>query len=346
MKYVVRSLDGREYGPFTSDQLRDLRAGQRLGPGDFIRRENGRTWSPFEKIPGLGDLGDAADLTRNDAPLAGPSALPDQDVFPATPDLDDVATPPADLQRDPLRTNAVDPMDAMDAMNAVDAVDEMEDSPVAITISSTSQIELDIARASASADMLVQHGVLVNRLPGETDVFTLKQSFLDVARHSMLAALLGRRGVLVCTSRRIAVVLPSVSSRTIRIAYPGQSRSIGLERRTSLVRLIFGVMLFLNAIVTFLGSSLLGGLAAVVDGAAGVGIAEASGALGWGIAALFAAGGAFLLITSTAKALVIDAGDPVVFPCSRATAWHLGRIDDAHHMSLEATAGQSTIIAE
>jgi hypothetical protein len=225
-------------------------------------------------------------------------------------------------------------------------VDEMEDSPVAITISSTSQIELDIARASASADMLVQHGVLVNRLPGETDVFTLKQSFLDVARHSMLAALLGRRGVLVCTSRRIAVVLPSVSSRTIRIAYPGQSRSIGLERRTSLVRLIFGVMLFLNAIVTFLGSSLLGGLAAVVDGAAGVGIAEASGALGWGIAALFAAGGAFLLITSTAKALVIDAGDPVVFPCSRATAWHLGRIDDAHHMSLEATAGQSTIIAE
>jgi hypothetical protein len=102
----------------------------------------------------------------------------------------------------------------------------------------------------------------------------------------------------------------------------------------------------LNAIVTFLGSSLLGGLAAVVDGAAGVGIAEASGALGWGIAALFAAGGAFLLITSTAKALVIDAGDPVVFPCSRATAWHLGRIDDAHHMSLEATAGQSTIIAE
>jgi hypothetical protein len=340
MKYVVRSLDGREYGPFTSDQLRDLRAGQRLGPGDFIRRENGRTWSPFEKIPGLGDLGDAADLTRNDAPLAGPSALPDQDVFPATPDLDDVATPPADLQRDPLRTNAVDAADEMDEM------DEMDDSPVAITISSTSQIELDIARASASADMLVQHGVLVNRLPGETDVFTLKQSFLDVARHSMLAALLGRRGVLVCTSRRIAVVLPSVSSRTIRIAYPGQSRSIGLERRTSLVRLIFGVMLFLNAIVTFLGSSLLGGLAAVVDGAAGVGIAEASGALGWGIAALFAAGGAFLLITSTAKALVIDAGDPVVFPCSRATAWHLGRIDDAHHMSLEATAGQSTIIAE
>lgn len=337
MKYVVRSLDGREYGPFTSDQLQDLRAGQRLGPGDFIRRENGRTWSPFEKIAGLGDLSEAADLPRNDAPLAGPSALPDQDVFPATPDLEDVATLPADLQRDPLRTDAVDPMDERDVM---------DDSPVTITRSSTSEIELDIARASASADMLVQHGVLVNRLPGETDVFTLKQSFLDVARNSVLAALLGRRGVLVCTSRRIAVVLPSVSSRTIRIAYPGQSRSIGLERRTSLVRLIFGVMLFLNAIVTFLGSSLLGGLAAVVDGAAGVGIAEASGALGWGIAALFAAGGGFLLLTSTAKALVIDAGDPVVFPCSRATAWHLGRIDDAHHMSLEATAGQSTIIAE
>lgn len=332
MKYIVRSLDGREYGPFTSDQLRTLRAEERLGPGDFVRRETGKTWSPFEKIPGLGNAGDAAAEFRPDAPEAGPAGPPNRGQEPKTPAesdlIDDPFHSPADLQIDETGTETP------------------KEAPVPLKRPSTSPIELDIARASASADTLVQHGILVNRLPGETDVFTLQQSFLDVARHSIFAAVLGRRGALVCTSRRIAVVLPSVSSRTIRIAYPGQSRSIGLERRTSLVRLIFGVMLCLNAFVTFLGSSLLGGLAALVDGAAGVGIAEASGALGWGIAALFAAGGIFLLVTSTAKALVIDAGDPVVFPCSRATAWHLGRIDDAHHMSLEATAGQSTMIAE
>ena len=76
MKYIVRSLDGREYGPFTSAQLRELKDSERLGPGDFIRRETGKTWSPFEKIPGLGDVdGDEAQI-RDDAPDAGPSSIP------------------------------------------------------------------------------------------------------------------------------------------------------------------------------------------------------------------------------------------------------------------------------
>ena len=321
MKYVVRSLDGREYGPFTSDQLRELKEGQRLGPGDFVRRETGKTWSPFEKIPGLGDAGDAVAPIRNDAPEAGPSVIPqEQEDLLAEPDIDGPVDPPADL-----RINQ-------------QGADSSPDPPIALTRSLTSQFELDIARASASADFLVKHGVLVNRLPDESDLFTLHQSFLDVAKHSLLAALLGRRGVLICTSRRVAVVLPSVSSKTIRIAYPGQSRSIGLERRTSLIRLIFGLMLFLNAVVSFLGSSLLGSFATALDGATGLGVAETTGLLGLSVAILFAAGGAFLLLTSTAKALVIDAGDPVVFPCNRATAWHLGRIDDAHHASLDATA--------
>ena len=328
MKYIVRSLDGREYGPFTSEQLRTLRAEERLGPGDFVRRETGKTWSPFEKIPGLGSAGDAAAEFRADAPEAGPAGPPNRGQKlenPAESNIDDPFDSPADLPIDEVETET------------------SEEAPVPLKSPSTSPIELDIARVSASADTLVQHGILVSRLPDETDIFTLHQSFLDVARHSILAAFLGRRGVLVCTSRRVAVVLPSVSTKTIRIAYPGQSRSIGLERRTSLVRLIFGLMLILNAFVSFLGSSLIGGLAAAVDAAGGLGIAEATGALGLSIAALFAIAGAFLLITSTAKALVIDAGDPVVFPCGRATAWHLGRIDEAHHASVEATAGQSSI---
>ncbi|MEE2894982.1 MAG: DUF4339 domain-containing protein, partial [Planctomycetota bacterium] len=55
MKYIVRSVDGDEYGPFTSEELRDLVREDRLGPGDYVRRESGQTWSPFEKIAGLGD---------------------------------------------------------------------------------------------------------------------------------------------------------------------------------------------------------------------------------------------------------------------------------------------------
>lgn len=320
MKYIVRSLDGREYGPFTSAQLRELKDSERLGPGDFIRRETGKTWSPFEKIPGLGDVdGDEAQI-RDDAPDAGPSSIP---VAVAEEPTDDPTITPMDVPSDDQD------LDEPDSHHSVTA-----------TGLSTSQIELDIARASASADLLVQHGVLVNRLPGETDVFALQQSFLDVARSSLLSAFLGRRGVLVCTSRRVAVVLPSLSSKTIRIAYPGMSRSIGIERRTSLIRLIFGLMLFLNAVISFLGSSLLGGITSAIDAASGLGVTQTTGALGLGIAGLFAAGGAFLIITSNAKALVIEAGEPIIFPCSRATAWHLGRLDDAHHLSADAMQGR------
>ncbi len=313
MKYIVRSLDGREYGPFTNDQLQELKDAQRLGPGDFIRRETGKTWSPFEKIPGLGDVEGGDATIRDDPPDAGPSGRP----------------VPGESPDEPVSTTMYHLTDHQET-------DVPETPPVSATGPLTSQIELDIARASVSADLLVQHGVLVNRLPGETDVFELQQSFLDVAKQSLFAALLGRRGVLVCTSRRVAIVLPSVSSKTIRIAYPGMSRSIGIERRTSLIRLIFGLMLFLNAVISFLGSSLLGGITSALDQAAGLGITQTTDILGLGIAGLFAAAGAFLIITSNVKALVIEAGEPIIFPCSRASAWHLGRLDDAHHMSVDA----------
>ena len=43
MKYIVRSVDGDEYGPFSREELQNLVSEERLGPGDFIRREAGRT---------------------------------------------------------------------------------------------------------------------------------------------------------------------------------------------------------------------------------------------------------------------------------------------------------------
>ena len=60
MRYIVRSVDGDEYGPFSRRELLDLVRDRRLGPGDFVRRETGRTWSPFERIAGLADTEPAA----------------------------------------------------------------------------------------------------------------------------------------------------------------------------------------------------------------------------------------------------------------------------------------------
>ena len=61
---MVRNQEGSEFGPFTSDQLHELVRLNRLGPGDFVRRESGRTWSPFEKISGLGGSGGGEEISE------------------------------------------------------------------------------------------------------------------------------------------------------------------------------------------------------------------------------------------------------------------------------------------
>lgn len=311
MKYIVRSVDGREYGPFGSDELRELADQRRLGPGDFVRRETGRTWSPFERIPGLGDRSPSA---RSETPTPGPGLAPDPD--------------------EPLEIEASDP-DPVPAVAAREADDESDASmPPAVDRTTGSGHELDLARASANADALVEHGLLVDRLPGELDVFTLHQSFLDMSRNSMLAALLGRRGVLVCTNRRIAAVLPDLMTQSARIAYPERISSIGVERRTSPLRLVFGAILLLNAILTVVGAGLLGSVTAALDAAAGTSIAATSAGASVAVAAIFGLAGVLLLLTSTSRALVVDGGESITFPCGRVTAWHLGRLDEARNAAV------------
>jgi len=183
-------------------------------------------------------------------------------------------------------------------------------------------------------DALVENGVLVDRLPGESDVFTLNQSFLDMTRNSLLAAVLGRRGVLVCTNRRIAAVLPDLMTQSARIAYPERVRSIGIERRTSPLRLVFGAILLLNAVFTVVGAGLLGTVTTALDAAAGTSIAAASTGASVVVAAIFGLAGVLLLLTSTSRALVVDGGESISFPCGRVTAWHLGRLDEARNAAV------------
>lgn len=315
MKYIVRSVDGREYGPFGSDELRELADQRRLGPGDFIRRETGRTWSPFERIPGLGDRSDVA---RREAPIPGPGISTDPD------DALELETPDS--------TSMPDRED-----HGADADHQTRDDPpepTAFDRPTSSGHEIDLARASANADALVEHGVLVERLPGERDVFTLNQSFLDMSRNSMLAAILGRRGVLICTNRRIAAVLPDLMTQSTRIAYPERIGSIGVERRTSPLRLVFGAILLLNAILTVVGAGLLGTMTTALDAAVGTSIAATSTGASIAIAAVFGLAGVLLLLTSTSRALVVDGGAAISFPCGRVTAWHLGRLDEARNAAV------------
>ena len=311
MKYIVRSVDGREYGPFASDELRELADQRRLGPGDFVRRETGRTWSPFERIPGLGDR---PEISRTDASFPGPDA--------STGGEEGLEVEMADFKPTP------DPVD-----HQADGESDQPTSPIFDRTTSSGH-ELDLARASANADALVENGVLVERLPGEIDVFTLTQSFLDMSRNSILAAMLGRRGVLICTNRRIATVLPDLMTQSARIAYPERIRSIGVERRTSPIRLLFGGILLLNALFTLLGASLLGTVTTALDAAAGTSLAATSTGASIVIAALFGLAGILLLLTSTSRALVVDGGESIAFPCGRVTAWHVGRLDEARNAAV------------
>ena len=311
MKYIVRSVDGREYGPFASDELRELADQRRLGPGDFVRRETGRTWSPFERIPGLGDR---PPTPRTDAPSPGtgvPGGVAD--------------VPEAEITEFESSSTPLDQEAGAEPDDSVSTVFER---------TSGSGHELDLARASANVDALVENGVLVDRLPGESDVFTLNQSFLDMTRNSLLAAVLGRRGVLVCTNRRIAAVLPDLMTQSARIAYPERVRSIGIERRTSPLRLVFGAILLLNAVFTVVGAGLLGTVTTALDAAAGTSIAAASTGASIVVAAIFGLAGVLLLLTSTSRALVVDGGESIAFPCGRVTAWHLGRLDEARNAAV------------
>jgi len=92
---------------------------------------------------------------------------------------------------------------------------------------------------------LALRGFNVRKLDGEEVESVEPQSFLDAFRLSMLAAIIGRRGVLVLTNRRVFVTNATISTRALQSAYLDRIDRIGFGSRTTLWKLLLGIMLAL-----------------------------------------------------------------------------------------------------
>lgn len=279
---MVRNQEGAEFGPFTSAELHELVRLDRLGPGDFVRREVGRTWSPFEKISGLGDSSGVEGISEQAAEeVVVPISQPASPIPPAA--IVDSA-----------------PAESGEAFSRGDTPPLMKD---------------------ARDNPFHPIGVLIDRLPDEELLFVLRQTFLDSLRSSILATILGRRGTMVCTNRRVVVVAPTITSTSVQMAYLDRVGLIARTSKTSIWRIVLGVILLIWAASMFFPAFFLGGTGAAV------GIIGAM--FGWFMGAIFALAGLSFVLTATSRVLMVEAGEALVFVSSAASPWHLGQIDTA-----------------
>ncbi len=339
MRYVVRSVDGAEYGPFTSDELRQLVREQRLGPGDFVRRETGRTWSPFEKIAGLAEVLDES--TTSPAPEASPTpTLPIAGADADTPERPAAPVPPSTRRRarpDPSPERLLD--ESPDAETIIEPVasllepDDVDPSSV-ITLDGGPDSErprdlrsrmIDPAR---SENPFVAAGLPIGLLDGEAVQFELVQSFLDAGRGSLIGAVLGHRGRLICTDRRAAAIMPGFGRSSMSIVWLDRLESAAVRSRTSVGRMIFGVVCLLYAVYAVVGS-LAVGAALTALGNAGNSVAGVSTMLGMVVAGIAALLGLGLVLTARGRTVIVgDASNGIAFACSGASPWHLAKIDE------------------
>ncbi len=308
MKYIVRSVDGDEYGPFSREELQMLVREERLGPGDFIRRETGRTWSPFDKIAGLGRTSGTeleeepipADGISPTRPIVGaeigsggdsggtPEEVPEpEEIVPIEP-----ATEPAETTTPPF--------------NPV-AIDDSDPSP------------------------FIALGLPMTMDAGEQTCCVVVQSFRDALRESLFNALLGHRGTLVCTNRRIVVVRPSAIRSSMHVAWMDSVNMASIESRRSVPRTIAAIV-FLMYAVSSLAGGIVSGLAADFAIASGVGgsLFSMASIAGVGIASFAALIGLLALLTCRRRAMVVStSGAELVFGCAALGPWHLAQIDAA-----------------
>ena len=338
MRYIVRSVDGAEYGPFTSEELRQLVRERRLGEGDFVRRQAGRTWSPFEKIAGLAEAADevvdgVADQMTDGASLSAAPTIPipsrnGEERRPLRPRLeaaaerldaeeaaDDSAAP---LEIEPASTSAASNTAAMEAPPITPIDPDAPPRP---------RVPVDPAR---SENPFVAAGLPIDLLPDESIQFVLVQSFTDATRSSVLGSLLGHRARLVCTDRRAVVIHPGIGRSTMVVSWLDRVDQAGVQARTSLVRMVGGIICLLYAAYA-VAASAAGGVAL---GALGIGGAAGTAILVGGLVIAGIAGLLGLLLVLTARARSVTVGDGIQFPCAAAGPWHLARIDEGRMRSV------------
>ena len=329
MKYIVRSVDGDEYGPFTSEELRDLVREDRLGPGDYVRRESGQTWSPFEKIAGLGDRLPDADASpkRPTRPTIG-AEYSDGDAAPErTPTLEPTleSEPEPELESVPIEPEARIPPASDPVTSEPDAAGDREPRGRRVVVS-------DLLGDSVGTNPFVNLGLPLSLEEEEEVRFVLVQSFIDAFKDSPGNALLGHRGTLVCTDRRAVAVRPSFTSASMKIAWLDAAGTASLDSRTSMVRLLLGAFLLLQAIYLVLAIGAAGAL-----GAATVLGSDVTGLVGGVLAILSISTGLFgLLLVATARRRTIgvaSSGAELAYGCRAASPWHLSQIDEARRAS-------------
>lgn len=308
MRYIVRSVDGDEYGPFTRRELLDLVRDRRLGPGDFVRRESGRTWSPFERIAGLAD----AD-----------------------------ASPPSEPAADEDRSLRLEPAPEIleTAEDREVEEEEPEDSPIGM---SAAPIPADPPKSIEPSPPLPTDrnsdprpnpfnavGLPIELDPDEEVRFVLRQSFLDGLRESPIGGLLGHRSTMICTSSRVVVVHPSLARPSMSVVWLTGSGGATIETRRRLIRLLLGVVLLLQAFSLLVSGPIAGALTALIPGA-NAATATALGGFGLLAGAVLGLFGLFLLLSSAARSLVVASGGAeAVLGCGNAGPWHLAQVDRA-----------------
>ncbi|MEE2973175.1 MAG: GYF domain-containing protein, partial [Planctomycetota bacterium] len=248
MRYIVRSVDGDEYGPFSRRELLDLVRDRRLGPGDFVRRETGRTWSPFERIAGLADTEPASAADSPEDPGRSLRIEPAPEVLEVAEtetDEDDSKMPAGDPPVTPPSPDASGPS-------------EPAPSPPA---SRSDRPSASLPNPFHSVGLPLELG------PDEEVRFVLRQSFLDGFRESPVGGLLGHRSTMICTSSRIAVVRPSLARPSMSIVWLTGAGGATIETRRRLIRLLLGLVLLLQAFSLLVSGPIAGALTTLIPGA-------------------------------------------------------------------------------
>ena len=321
MQYIVRSVDGDEYGPFDRKELQRLVSEQRLGPGDFIRRENGRTWSPFEKIAGLAEESSASTAGTVNAPIR-PRVDPRPEVLGLDPDPDPPVTAGPRLPRTRIDAEIDRSETDDDSNDLIGSTPSMFDA--------ASDRGDDGTRDGSQPNPFTRLGLPISLEEGEQVRFVIIQSFLDALRESPLNAILGHRGTLICTDARVAVARPSLMRPSMAIVWLSAAGSASLETRRRIIRLIFGLLFLFNAFSILVSGPITGAVMEAIGGSTGPAGSIMSG-LTLSIGVVCVMFGLLLIATASARSMVVTAtGAEVVFGCARIGPWHLSQIDAGH----------------
>ena len=114
------------------------------------------------------------------------------------------------------------------------------------------------------------------------------------------------------------------------IAWLDRVDRAGVQARTSLFRLIGGLICILYATYAVIASA-AGGAAL---GALGIGGGASTAIVIGGLVIAGIAGLLGLLLVLTARARSVTVGDGIQFPCAAADPWHLARIDEGRMRSV------------